>query len=171
MTKLETVWNLKDENAARVLLEDVWKYEIHKTPEFSTIDWYAYKRGYLVANIEYRRRRYSVDDFPTVIMNYHKYCEMRMLYMVDTKVDCIYMWEFDDGIYYVDVGRLPEIQPKLYESSRRHGVASDVEPVVYIERGSLVSLVVPSDIWTEHKRDQKRRDRKARGHEDQETHE
>ena len=94
-----------EENARRKL-EQVWKCELHKLPVRYHCDFAAQRDGVIVGLIEYKRRYFRHDKYPTTILFAEK---VRNTSILAGACSCCayYVVEFDDGLFYLEMHERP----------------------------------------------------------------
>lgn len=66
-----------NEEQVRAILEAAWNCVLHEYPFRHPVDWYAVRRGSLVAVVELKCRKVHPDAYPYVLLSLAKWTAMR----------------------------------------------------------------------------------------------
>ena len=97
MTLYETEHDLKNQRHAMERVETLLDCSLEEIHRRYTADWLAFRNKKPVALLEYKRRKYDHDQFPTIFLEFHKYT-LCNFYARTLDVPFIYVNEFDDLI-------------------------------------------------------------------------
>ena len=95
-----------EENARR-RLEHVWKCEIVKLPMRYNCDFAAERDGTVVGLLEYKRRYFRRDKYPTTMLEAKKVRETLILAGA-CNCHAHFVVEFDDGLFYIGMNEEPD---------------------------------------------------------------
>ena len=93
----ETEKDRKNQRQALIKIESLFGWDIDELNVRYTADWLAFKDAKEVALVEYKRRNYSHDQFPTIFLELQKYT-FSSLYANALQIPFVYVNEFDDKI-------------------------------------------------------------------------
>jgi hypothetical protein len=94
------------EESARRKLQDAWNCELIKLPMRYHCDFAAQRDGAIVGLVEYKRRYFRHDKYPTTILFAEK---VRNTEILAGACNCYgyYVAEFDDGLFYLEMNERP----------------------------------------------------------------
>lgn len=118
------------ERVAAGELSKAWNCNLHSFGDFSPVDWYAEREGRTVANVEIKVRTHASDTYPTVYLSMRKWLALSLA-NVGMGVPGIFVAQFTDGLYYIDVGEV-DARRHTIAGRRDRGAANDLEPIIEV---------------------------------------
>ena len=102
---------------------------IGKNPDQYCLDFMAYRSGTLCAAIEYKRRFFDKSTYDTTLMPLKKYLTAREYERVLPSIKCLYIVEFNDGVFFLDLLKEPDFIQHGGRLDRN--LASDIQPMAH----------------------------------------
>ena len=142
---MSTRENDEDRNNQQVVKEAVekkWKVELVATRTLDPHDFVAYQDQKRVALVEVRRRHNTRPTYFDYWISYEKYKQLRLLGEA-FEVPVIFIFYFDDGLFYVDLMQHPCL-PTSYgdRGNPEEPRATDNEKVVCVKRDLLKEIKI-----------------------------
>lgn len=122
---------------------DAWHCEAVEFPALSPIDWYMKRENKLVGLIEIKTHRNRIAEYRTVLLDVLK--TMHLMYAaLAFNVKAVFVVQFTDGLYYVDVARLCGL-PTAVRGRTDRGDRFDVHPCIEIPRDRFTEIATTGE--------------------------
>jgi hypothetical protein len=132
----ETEEDLRHETNAALAVANRFGCAVTKLSEaLYHIDWVISRDGAITAVAEYKRRKNSVDAYPTLLLSAAKW-KKGMDYAELFGVPFILFVEWDEGLYYLKAERSSVVRFEVGGNSR--GQNGDYEPLVHLNIAHFV---------------------------------
>ncbi len=132
----ETEEDLQNETKAATVVANRFGCAVTKLSEaLYHIDWVISRDGAITAVAEYKRRKNSIDAYPTLLLSAAKW-KMGMDYAEMFGVPFILFVEWNDGLYYLKAERSSVVRFEVGGNAR--GQNGDFEPLVLLNVSSFV---------------------------------
>jgi len=102
----ESSADLAHESAIAAEIETRWGCQLTKLPRSYGADFVAVRNG-VVAVIEVKRRKISINTYSTIMLSLHKVAAMRQWASM-CKVEPIFVIQYDDALAYINVAEDPD---------------------------------------------------------------
>jgi hypothetical protein len=113
-------------------IERAWGMKLHRYSQFSPIDWWAERRGRVVAFIELKSRPHASTRFPTQFLNVRKWLALSLCQM-GSGVESLFLVRFSDCILWIPALAVnPAWRLIIGGCSRIVKADNDIEPVIEV---------------------------------------
>lgn len=116
-------------------LSKAWHCEVRSFGGRDEIDFYAIRHERLVAVMELKARKVTHLTYPTVFLSMRKYMDLRT-YGHAMKVRAIFVVQFTDGLFWIDIGDVDPSRHRMGGNSRNLAF-NDYEPMIEVPIESL----------------------------------
>ena len=135
--RYESEQDLNNEENAKSIIETSYNCVLRKLPISYNADWVATRNGEVVAVIEYKKRTFNKDKYPTTFIFVDKW--MNSLRLAETMaVPFILIIEWTDGIYWHHAGTC-DVEFKISGRTDRND-PQDMQPSVHIPVTAFKSI-------------------------------
>lgn len=124
----------------RAAIESAWGVQLHPyEASFSSLDYYATRRGAIVGNVEIKCRSHESTKHASVFLNLRKWFALYLAW-VHTGTPSIYVIRFVDSIKWIDVREVDARRIRVGGCARIVKSPVDKEPVILIPVNSMRTL-------------------------------